>query len=144
MQHHCCRCSSNTSVTVIAAAKPVPEEAPPARSAQVPEEPVEKLPRRSFADITANPAFAHAPDYSWLVGELQRVRADGSWRLRYASVDEDDAYGGSVVLLGGSLEGRKEGQLVRVTGHFADSNARGANSVYLFTNMEKLPGLPDS
>src|SRR5207249_2607417 len=50
--------------------------------------------RRSFADITANPCFAHAPDYSSLTGELQFVHVRNVWTLRYASVDEEDRYGG--------------------------------------------------
>jgi len=69
-------------------------------------------------DITAHPAFAHATDHRWLVGRLEAGRAPNSWTLRYASVDEDDAYGGRVtLLLSRPVDSFHNGDLVRVEGH---------------------------
>ena len=77
--------------------------------------------RRVFADITAHPAFAHAPDYSWLVGRLAYSHTRRTWTVRYASVDETDRYGGSVTLESGTnLEQLREGMLVRVQGRVVD------------------------
>jgi hypothetical protein len=77
--------------------------------------------RRVFADITAHPAFAHAPDYSWLVGQLAYSHTRRTWTVRYASVDETDRYGGSVTLESGTnLEQLREGMLVRVQGRVVD------------------------
>ncbi len=77
-------------------------------------------PRKSFADVTAQPFFSHAPDYSWLQGQVEYSHFGNSWRLRYASVDESDSYGGSVTLLDNNLlQNLKDGQYVRVQGHLA-------------------------
>src|SRR5262249_19173803 len=55
--------------------------------------------------------YGHAPDYHWLIGELQQWRKE--WRLRYAPIDEEDTYGGTVTLLTeGPLENLKHGQKV--------------------------------
>jgi hypothetical protein len=99
-------------------------------------------PRRSFPDITANPCFAHAPDYSSLTGELQHYAPGGSWRLRFAPVDEDDTYGGSVTLVGGHMDGYKNGQMVRVSGHLADPDNKVKSPVYLVARIEALATLP--
>jgi hypothetical protein len=77
-------------------------------------------PRKSFADVTAQPFFSHAADYSWLQGQVEYSHFGNSWRLRYASVDESDSYGGSVTLLDNNLlQNLKDGQYVRVQGHLA-------------------------
>lgn len=74
--------------------------------------------RRTFTDLTAHPRFAHDPNYHWLVGVLDYSKIQGEWLLRYASVEEDDRYGGSVTLhRPGPMNQFKSGQLVRVEGH---------------------------
>lgn len=43
--------------------------------------------------------FGHSTDYKRLVGRLQRVHVPGGeWKLRYAPLDQQDEWGGSVVL----------------------------------------------
>lgn len=61
---------------------------------------------------------AHAPDYSWLTGQLFYVHADGGlWLLRYASLDKEDRYGGSIVLARDlRMDEYQEGDLVTVHG----------------------------
>jgi hypothetical protein len=77
----------------------------------------ESIRRRSYADITAKPCFSHAPDYSWVQGELQYLHTRHTWRIRYASVDDDDVYGGAMNLVeSGPMDTFKDGQLVRVQG----------------------------
>ncbi len=45
------------------------------------------------------PEYAHAGNYGWLIGELQRVHAPGhEWKIRYAPLDQHDEWGGSMVL----------------------------------------------
>jgi hypothetical protein len=60
----------------------------------------------------------NAPDYSWVTGQLFYVHADGGlWVVRYAPVDKEDRYGGSVVLgAAASMENFQEGDLVTVHG----------------------------
>jgi hypothetical protein len=73
--------------------------------------------RRSFVDTTAQPFFDHAADYTWLQGQLEYSHVSKAWRLRYASVDSEDAYGGSVTLEDGPLvKNLKDGDYVRVEG----------------------------
>jgi hypothetical protein len=82
--------------------------------------------RRTFTDTTAHPAFGHAPDYSWLVGALDYVKSRDAWCLRYASVDEDDRYGGTFALVNpGPMAAYRSGQLVRVQGEMVDQPAPG-------------------
>jgi hypothetical protein len=95
--------------------------------------------RRSFADITAKPGFGHAPDYCWLVGELQYVHVRKAWRLRYASVDEEDRYGGSVTLVEmGSMDNYSNGQMVRVEGQLLDSESREPSPMYRVRSMQTV------
>src|SRR5262249_49234143 len=73
--------------------------------------------RRTFVDLTAHPDFAHARDYSWLGGTLEPGEEQGTWCVRYCSVDEEDRYGGSMLLLEpGPTDGFEYGRLVRVQG----------------------------
>ncbi|MBY0525287.1 MAG: hypothetical protein K2R98_17910 [Gemmataceae bacterium] len=60
----------------------------------------------------------NADDYSWITGQLIYVHADGGrWVLRYASVGQEDKYGGSVVLAtAAEMKNYREGDLVSVTG----------------------------
>jgi hypothetical protein len=78
-----------------------------------------------FVDKVAN-----APDYSWLTGELFYIHADkGLWVVRYAPVDKEDRYGGSVVLAAAvSMENFREGDLVTVHGEILNE---GRASKYL-------------
>ncbi len=77
--------------------------------------------RRSYTDVTAAPCFGHGPDYGWLCGRVEYSRLSKGWRLRYASVDEADRYGGSVTLVADpKLDALKDGQYVRITGRLAD------------------------
>jgi hypothetical protein len=86
--------------------------------------------RRTFTDLTANPAFAHAPDYSWLVGEL-RAMGPGVWSVRFASVDEDRD---TVILVDAPpMIDIRAGQLVRVEGQLVDPASHEAGASYRVT-----------
>ena len=66
-----------------------------------------------------NPKVGAAEDYSWVTGQLFYLHAAGQgfWVVRYASVDQEDRYGGSVVLAGASnMRNFREGDLVCVHG----------------------------
>ena len=75
---------------------------------------------------------ANADDYSWVTGQLfyVHVHADqGLWVVRYASVDKEDRYGGSIVLAPAApMDGLREGDLVTVRGEILD---QGRASRYL-------------
>jgi hypothetical protein len=59
-----------------------------------------------------------AEDYTWLTGQLFYIHAGGGlWVVRYAPVDTEDRYGGSVVLAGATnMGGYREGDLVTIHG----------------------------
>jgi len=90
--------------------------------------------RKSFVDTTAQPFFGHAEDYSWLQGQVEYSCLSKCWRLRYASVDEEDCYGGSVNLIENELLHKlKDGQQVRVQGRLtkvADVQQAGGTTTF--------------
>ncbi len=93
--------------------------------------------RRSYVDITAKSCFSHAPDYSWVQGELVYLHSHNCWRIRYASVDEDDKFGGGVNLIEtGPMDNYKDGQCVRVQGRPSDSENK--DSEYRVTSIQAL------
>ncbi len=101
---------------------------------------LEAAPRRSFVDITAHACFGHAEDYGWLSGQLQHLKTKDCWRLRYASVDEDDAHGGSVTLVdkNGLLAGCKDGQYVRITGQLLSAADRSIAPDYQLDSLQAV------
>jgi hypothetical protein len=97
------------------------------------------VPRRSYADITAKPCYAHDAAYHVLSGELQFVHVRNAWRLRYASVDEEDRYGGSVTLTEmGSMDGFANGQFVRVEGCLADPQSNEPSPAFRVRTIQRL------
>jgi hypothetical protein len=68
---------------------------------------------KRFAD-----RVGHEADYSWVTGQLHYIHADGGlWVVRYAGVDSEDQYGGSVVLAPTvNMKNFRDGDLVSVHG----------------------------
>jgi hypothetical protein len=75
---------------------------------------------------------ANADDYSWFTGQLFYIHVHGDqglWVVRYAPVDKEDRYGGSVVLApAASMANFREGDLVTVHGEILNE---GRGSRYL-------------
>lgn len=96
--------------------------------------------RKSFVDITASACFSHAEDYSTVTGQLEHVRANNTWKLRYLSVDESDAYGGSVTLSGDTaqMSAFKDGQYIRVQGHLCNPDQKSIAPAYRFETIQAL------
>jgi hypothetical protein len=94
-------------------------------------EPPETVHRRTYADISADPCFSHAPDYTSVTGELHHYTRSDVWTLRYTSVDEDDKYGGSVTLTDmGSMDGYESGQMAHVEGRLVDPDSKEPSPKY--------------
>lgn len=50
-------------------------------------------------DPSGDQTYGHANDYTWLIGRLQRISTPTEqWKIRYAPLDEEDQWGGSMVL----------------------------------------------
>jgi hypothetical protein len=73
--------------------------------------------------------IGHADDYSWVTGQLYYVHSSGGlWVVRYATVDTEDKYGGSVVLAPAvNMKNFREGDLVSVAGGIADDGRASKN-----------------
>jgi len=101
---------SEPEPAVVDELKPVPEVA---------EELVPKIkPYKQVRFSPDEPTFGHASDYSWLIGKIQRLQVNGgSWKIRYAPLDQLDRWGGSVVLSEDvRVEKFEDGELVYVDG----------------------------
>jgi len=95
--------------------------------------------RRSYVDTTANPCFSHNANYTSLVGQLQNSRISKSWRLRFASVDEADPYGGSVTLIEDArLSVLQDGQYVRITGRFLNPDEKAIAPPYQIDSIQAI------
>jgi hypothetical protein len=94
---------------------------------------------RSDVDITAHPCFGHASDYRWVSGQVMYSRVAKSWRLRYASVDEIDPYGGSVTLVDdGQLRDLKDGGYYRIHGHLENPEEKVSSPPYHVQSIEPI------
>ncbi len=95
--------------------------------------------RRSFPDITARPEFAHSTDYSSLTGTLSYIPQKSQWRLRFASIDEEDRYGGSVTLdVGQLMKDYHDGQLVKINGRMVDKDSREPSPHYQVSDVSAV------
>lgn len=95
--------------------------------------------RRSFGSSSADATYNRAEDHSWLVGRVYYVHGRDTWRLRYASIDEIDPYGGSVTLQGPNLEGRlRDGAQMRVEGELLDPESRHPSPAYRVRSLQNL------
>jgi hypothetical protein len=80
------------------------------------------LPAATGSVSEINPNYLHrlakAEDYTWVTGQLYYIHADGGlWVVRYAPVDSEDRYGGSVVLTAAiNMRDYREGDLITVRG----------------------------
>jgi hypothetical protein len=72
---------------------------------------------------------------------VQRYRVTRGWRLFYSRPDEEDAHGGSALLVGdpGQLDALEDGQRVRVTGRFLNPESGSAGAPYQVESLQVLP-----
>ena len=71
----------------------------------------------------------------WLCGEVQHTHK--GWRLRYASVDETDTYGGSVTLSDDArLSQLKEGDIFVIEGRLQDPDSHISAPVYVVSDVK--------
>jgi hypothetical protein len=95
--------------------------------------------RRTFRDITADPCFAHADDYSSVTGELYYEKAQEVWTVRYGSAEDEDRYGGSVTLSEvGAMDAYKSGQMVQVMGHMVDPESKERHPSYKVESIQPV------
>jgi hypothetical protein len=89
--------------------------------------------------VATAPVYGHASDYSWLRGQVEYSRLGKGWRLRFASVDEEDHHGGSVTLCENQdLAHLEDGQYVFVQGHLSKPADRGTSPAYRVDTLKVL------
>ncbi len=87
--------------------------------------------------------YGHAADYSWLSGELEYLQTRQVWRLRYALADQEDRYGGTVILVGEGLPANcKAGQLVRVEGQLLNPDSDRPRPPYRVRTFQVMAAAP--
>jgi hypothetical protein len=92
---------------------PPPDAEPGAEEAQEPPTADQEINTRYIDKI------GHEDDYSWVTGQLYQARISGTlvWVVRYATIDTEDRFGGSVVLAPAvNMKNFREGDLVSVKG----------------------------
>jgi hypothetical protein len=95
--------------------------------------------RKSFVDISAAPCFGHAQDYSWITGQVEHSLIAKEWRLRYASVDEPDRFGGRVILIENQhVNYLTDGAYVHVQGHVLTTDGDGGPAYYRIESFENV------
>jgi hypothetical protein len=105
------------------------------QSSVVGEEPAS--PRTTAGAPPMTGPYGHGQDYGWLKGEVEKSLH--GVRLRYARVDEEDTYGGSVTLVADAqVDGLRDGQRVRVRGHLVDPQASNLAPAYKVIAVEAL------
>ena len=80
--------------------------------------------------------FGQANNYQVVVGQLSQFRR--AWKLRYAAIESDDKYGGSLSLTGENLDHLKDGQMVRVEGMVLPSEDRASGARYQVHRIEVI------
>ncbi len=108
---------------------------PPSERAVVEEAPVPVLREPPPIEVPQQPAppaappdeehhqagGAHAADYRWLVGSLQRDAEGGTWSILYGDAGSRDLYGGRLqLIIGVPLTECRAGRRVRVEGKLVD------------------------
>jgi hypothetical protein len=76
---------------------------------------------RRYNEVPAEPGgktYGHADDYTWLIGRLQKISTPTEqWKIRYAPLDEEDQWGGSMVLAPDArLAQYRDGEVVYLEG----------------------------
>jgi hypothetical protein len=84
--------------------------------------------------------FSHAPDYRWLIGQLEFVYVRNTWKVHYAGAADADPHGGSVTLLDcGPLAESLRGRLVRIEGRLVEAEATAPCPGYQIHSLQLLP-----
>jgi hypothetical protein len=93
--------------------------------------------------------YGHAPDYTWVKGELIRSDIEGGfWSVRYIPAGpeaEKDPHGGRFVLGNPpQLKGFASGQFVKITGRIAEDQASifMAGTLYDLATVERQDAAP--
>jgi hypothetical protein len=129
----------------IVTAKQLPERTPSSK-------PVEPTATEKLEIVHPTATTPPAPvQASWgTVTEMEKTEASKSvagrvlqyrntWRLRYAPIDQEDVYGGVVVLDGGAeLSQLRDGQRVRVSGVLIPPESRTSSARYRVQAIEML------
>lgn len=80
--------------------------------------------------------YGHGVNFESVTGQVQTFRK--TVRLRYASIEQEDPYGGAVILEGAEVGQLRDGQHVRVQGVFVAPTDRNGSAKYRVRSIEVL------
>jgi hypothetical protein len=80
--------------------------------------------------------YGHSMNFESVTGQVQMFRKTA--RLRYASIEQEDPYGGVVTLEGAEVSKLRDGQHVRVQGVFVAPTDRNGSAKYRVHSVEIL------
>ncbi|MGF1583130.1 MAG: hypothetical protein ACFCD0_27735 [Gemmataceae bacterium] len=97
-----------------------------------------KTPTPTPKTTTRDIAYAHDKKYDWVQGVIQQ--SSQGIRLRYASIDERDKYGGSVTLVGVEKDmSLVDGNKVLVYGRFVNPSNSTIAPLYHVDSVRPIP-----
>lgn len=103
----------------------VDEDRGPLKAASISRKPESPKPRPPVRTIgfEATAIKSHAADYSWIIGQLERVPGrNGGWQIKYAGPGDDDRYGGRLPFANTPRLGLlREGDTVQVEGNLVET-----------------------
>jgi len=80
--------------------------------------------------------YGHGENFTTVTGQLQAYRK--TYRLRYASIEQEDRYGGVVTLEGADLSKLRDGQHARIQGVLVPPTERNGPAMYRVQSIEIL------
>ena len=90
-------------------------------------------------EASAKASLGHAPNYRWLVGQLEQSESNHRWFIRYANPGERDTHGGRLELFcTGPMTGFHAGQVVRAEGELVDPAPLQTQSAYRIRSLQAL------
>ena len=97
----------------------------------------EKIKEQTIAIKSVYIKYGSADEYQSITGQVQQWKK--TWRLRYAPIDQEDPFGGSVTLEGGAeLNQLRDGRHVRVRGVLIAPDASSGTARYRVQAIEIL------
>src|SRR5262249_22018710 len=116
----------------------------PGNSAPYAATPVVPTVRSSYKTVTpplpGMLPYAHAEDYSWLVGELRYLHTRRCWQVRFAPVNIENSLGGAVFLNGVDhlTDHFRDGMIVKVDRVLVDPGKRAPSPTYWVNNIRAV------
>lgn len=97
-------------------------------------------PSQSHGPASVPSQYAHALNFSTVTGQLQYLHSKQQWRVRYASCDVEDVYGGVVTLRGVEhlADQLKDGSTVHIQGQLVHPDGKRPSPEYQVYDLKNV------